>query len=78
MSHHLYLIDDKINSFKYVSACLMETVKHTPIQAEQCCLITHNNGKCHIKKGEYMELFEIQEDLEKRELKVELRTKMYK
>ena len=55
----------------------MEILKHNPIQAEQCCMITHNMGKAHIKKGEYLDLLELQGQLEEKELKVELRQKMY-
>jgi len=77
MMHHLYLLDDHKKSFNYVYACLMETLKHNSIQAEQCCLITHNTGKAHIKQGEYLELLEFQKELEHKELKVELRKEMY-
>jgi len=77
MKHHLYLFDDHVNSFKYVSACLMEVLGHVPLQAEQCCQIAHNNGKCHVKSGDYMELLELEEKLKNKELKVELRAEMY-
>ena len=35
---------------------LIEAVKHSPEQAEQCSLIVHYNGKCTVKTGEYTDL----------------------
>lgn len=50
---HLYLIrnDELPKSFDVTWASLQKVLKMSPIQAEQCCLITHNNGECHIKTG---------------------------
>ena len=44
----LYLIDDNFNTFEHVIDCLVAICDHTPIQAEQCALLTHINGKCDI------------------------------
>ena len=52
----LYLLDDNFNTFEHVIDCLVAICDHTPIQAEQCAWIVHNNGKCLVKKGSYEEL----------------------
>jgi ATP-dependent Clp protease adaptor protein ClpS len=53
---NLVLYNDNINSFQYVTECLIDFCKHDFIQAEQCAHIVHNNGKCGIKTGTYEEL----------------------
>lgn len=68
----LYLINDHENTFKYVYACLMRDLEMLPIQAESCCQIAHNVGKCHIKTGDILELIEIQTALDKRNIKTEI------
>jgi len=45
---HLYLLNDDTNSVDYVVNLLMYLCNHNAFQAEQCALITHSNGKCHI------------------------------
>ena len=74
---HLYLIDDNENSFNYVYAALIKYAHHQPIQAEQCCLITNETGKCHIKQGDVLELLKIQENLADAGLTIEFRQDMY-
>jgi len=68
----LVLYNDKVNSYMKVKACLIRYCDHLPIQAEQCTLIAHNVGKCNIKEGDFMDLFEIKSQLEEHNLKVEL------
>jgi len=68
----LVLYNDKENSYMKVKACLIRYCEHLPIQAEQCTLIAHNTGKCSIKTGDFMELFEIKSQLEQHNLTVEL------
>ena len=74
---HLYLYNDNENTFQKVWVALQKLAEHTPDQAEQCCLIAHQNGRCHIKSGEFMELHMIQQQLEKLNLKVELKDELY-
>jgi hypothetical protein len=74
---HLYLYNDREHSFLYVLTALREHVGHQPFQAEQCCMIAHENGKCHIKQGDFMELHEIKKKLENLNLKVELKDELY-
>ena len=47
-THKITLYNDDILSFDYVTACLIDICNHTPIQAEQCTLTAHNNGKVTI------------------------------
>ena len=60
----LYLIDDSFNTFDHVIDCLVAICDHSPLQAEQCALLTHYNGRCDILNGEILELKPFQEDLE--------------
>lgn len=53
-------------------ACLVKVCGHDSTQAEQCALVTHNNGKCQIKSGDFLKMFELQNDLQELSLKVEL------
>ena len=68
----LVLHNDDKNSYVYVVACLIRYCEHTPIQADQCALIAHNNKKVNIKTGDFMELFDMQNNLQKHNLNVEL------
>ena len=68
----LYLIDDSFNTFDHVIDCLVAICDHSPIQAEQCALLTHYNGKCDILCGEISELKPFQEDLELYGLNVQI------
>jgi ATP-dependent Clp protease adaptor protein ClpS len=57
--NHIVLFNDDHNEFAFVMACLIKYCNHTPIQAEQAALITHNVGKCSVKNGSLGELFAI-------------------
>jgi ATP-dependent Clp protease adaptor protein ClpS len=71
-THKLVLYNDDTHDFLYVIACLIRYCKHEPLQAEQCALITHNNGKCSVKTGDYLEMLELKTDLEDLELVTEI------
>lgn len=51
--YKLVLLNDEVNSFPYIIACLIRFCMHEPTQAEQCALIADNVGKCAIKHGSY-------------------------
>jgi ATP-dependent Clp protease adaptor protein ClpS len=53
---NLVLYNDDVNTFQWVIECLCEICKHSPIQAEQCALLVHYNGKCSVKRGTYDKL----------------------
>jgi ATP-dependent Clp protease adaptor protein ClpS len=52
----LIIFNDDFNTFDHVIDCLMQICEHDIIQAEQCTLIIHHNGKCQVKRGEYEKL----------------------
>ena len=60
----LVIHNDDYNTFDHVIDTLINVCKHNAIQAEQCTLIIHHNGKCEVKLGTLQELipmrFEIQ------------------
>jgi ATP-dependent Clp protease adaptor protein ClpS len=61
--HWLILHNDEVNTFIYVIDCLVQVCGHDSVQAEQCALITHHQGKCDVRKGEYAMLLPMKEDL---------------
>ena len=70
--NEIILYNDDVNTFDHVIDCLVAICDHTPIQAEQCALLTHINGKCDIVRGEIPELKAFQEDLELYGLNVQI------
>jgi ATP-dependent Clp protease adaptor protein ClpS len=54
--HEIIVYNDDINTFDHVIDTLIDTCDHNPLQAEQCTLIIHYNGKCAVKTGEYKDL----------------------
>jgi len=73
---HLYLINDDTNAVEYVVHLLMYLCSHNALQAEQCALLTHNTGKCHIYSSlNGMEVIAIYEALLKSGLNIELKDK---
>lgn len=52
----LVLYNDDFNTFDHVITSLVKVCRHTSIQAEQCALIIHNNGKCMVKRGSFDDL----------------------
>jgi ATP-dependent Clp protease adaptor protein ClpS len=49
----LIVYNDDFNTFDHVIDSLIKVCEHNPLQAEQCTLIIHNNGKCQVKRGNY-------------------------
>jgi len=68
----LVLYNDEDNSYFKVKASLIRFCDHMPMQADQCTLIAHNNGKVTIKEGDFIELLDMKNQLENYNLKVEL------
>jgi len=48
--------NDEVNTFDHVIECLVEICGHELIQAEQCAMIVHYNGKCSVKRGTFDQL----------------------
>ena len=55
-NHEIIVYNDDVNTFEHVIDTLVRVCGHTPVQAEQCSLIVHFNGKCTVKTGEYDKL----------------------
>ena len=55
-THKVAIYNDDINSYDYVTACLIKLCRHDPIQAEQCAILVHYKGKCTVKTGSLDEL----------------------
>jgi ATP-dependent Clp protease adaptor protein ClpS len=52
----LIVYNDDVNTFDHVIESLIKVCKHDTIQAEQCTMIIHYNGKCQVKYGVYEKL----------------------
>lgn len=50
-SHILVLYNDDFNTFDHVIKSLVEVCGHDEVQAEQCAILAHYRGSCHIKTG---------------------------
>jgi ATP-dependent Clp protease adaptor protein ClpS len=59
-THRLILKNDNEHDFMYVIASLIKFCNHERNQAEQCAIITHNNGKCDISSGDIIDMMELQ------------------
>ncbi len=68
----LVLFNDDFSSFDHVIDCLVAICEHDPIQAEQCALITHFNGRCVIKNGNTEDLLYLRNDLQHYNLDAEI------
>ena len=55
-NNEIVLYNDDVNSFDHVIDGLVDTCGHSPLQAEQCSLIVHYNGKCTVKTGALKDL----------------------
>ncbi len=49
--NNIILYNDEVNTFDFVIESLIEVCSHDLLQAEQCTLIVHYNGKCAVKQG---------------------------
>jgi ATP-dependent Clp protease adaptor protein ClpS len=68
----LILFNDDVNTFDFVIESLIEVCEHDPVQAEQCALIAHFNGKCPVKSGSFDELKPYYDEMTSRELTVSI------
>jgi len=66
VAHVLVLYDDSVNSIEFVVESLIKICRHSPEQANQVALITHFNGKCEAKEGDFDELMVMKRALNKR------------
>jgi ATP-dependent Clp protease adaptor protein ClpS len=68
----IVLYNDDKNTFEQVIDCLTKYCKHSVMQAEQCAMIVHYNGKCSVKEGDFMDLIPIHGALVDNNLKAEI------
>ncbi|MCF6213538.1 MAG: ATP-dependent Clp protease adaptor ClpS [Flavobacteriaceae bacterium] len=54
--YNIVLFNDDVHSFDFVIEMLIKVCEHSSVQAEQCSIIVHNNGKCTVKTGTFREL----------------------
>ena len=66
----LILFNDDFNTFDFVIESLIDVCGHDPIQAEQCALIAHFNGKCGIMTGSFDILKPMHDEMTERDLTV--------
>lgn len=71
-THKLVLYNDDVNSYGYIVACIIQFCSHEKIQAEQCAVIAHNNGKCTVKHGDYLEMLELKDNFEFVDIKTKI------
>ena len=62
-AYFLVIHNDDVNSFDYVIFLLVKVCGLDSVQAEQCMLISHHNGKCDVKKGNKEELKKLKDVL---------------
>jgi ATP-dependent Clp protease adaptor protein ClpS len=52
----LIIYNDDVNTFAFVTECLIDVCEHDALQAEQCTLLIHYTGKCVVKNGTFKKL----------------------
>jgi ATP-dependent Clp protease adaptor protein ClpS len=72
-THKLVIYNDDVNSYDYIMACLIKICDHERLQAEQCAVVAHNIGKCAVKTGDFMEMFELKTALDDLDIKSEIK-----
>jgi ATP-dependent Clp protease adaptor protein ClpS len=68
----LILYNDDVNTFDFVIDTLVEVCQHDPLQAEQCAMVVHFNGKCAVKTGSLNELKPRKDEMSNRKLIVSI------
>lgn len=71
-THRLVIYNDHVNSYQYIMASLIRFCKHEPLQAEQCALLAHMTGKCAVKSGDFMDMFELKNTFDGLDIKSEI------
>ncbi|MEZ5196253.1 MAG: ATP-dependent Clp protease adaptor ClpS [Bacteroidales bacterium] len=68
----LILFNDDVNTFDFVIETLIDVCGHDALQAEQCALVAHHNGKCAVLSGTVNELKPFCEEMTNRKLSVSI------
>ena len=69
---NLILYNDDYNTFDFIIKSLVEVCDHDLHQAENCALIAHYKGRCHIKKGSLDIIRPIYVEMTNRQITVEI------
>jgi ATP-dependent Clp protease adaptor protein ClpS len=59
----IVVYNDDVNTFEHVIQCFIAYCNHDPIQAEQCAMLIHYQGRTGVKNGSYDKLKPICEAL---------------
>lgn len=70
--NQIIIYNDDFNTFQFVIDTLIEVCGHEPLQAEQCTLMIHYNGKCSVKRGAYNKLKPLCENILERGITAEI------
>lgn len=68
----LILFNDEVNTFDFVIDTLVDVCGHDLMQAEQCAMVAHYNGKCPVKSGTFHELKPVHDEMNNRKLTVSI------
>lgn len=71
-THKVIIYNDDVNSYQYIMASLIRFCKHEPIQAEQCAVLAHMTGKCAVKSGDFLEMFDLKNTFDGLDIKSEI------
>ena len=71
-THKVIIYNDDVNSYQYIMASLIRFCKHEPIQAEQCAVLAHMTGKCEVKSGDFLEMFDLMNTFDGLDIKSEI------
>ena len=66
----LVLHNDDHKTFEFVVDSLIKICRHDEMQAEQCAMIAHFNGKCEVRKGIFEDLKLMKDELLERGISV--------
>lgn len=72
--YNLTVWNDEVNTFDWVTQTLVEVCDHEKLQAEQCTIIIHYNGKCAVKNGEYNTLKPMKDEIVERGINATIET----
>ena len=54
--YHIIVWNDEVNTFEWVIDTLIEICGHSEVQAEQCALLIHTQGKYAVQQGNFDDL----------------------
>ena len=73
IQRNLVVWNDDYNTFDWVIRSLVDVLDMGALQAEQCAVIADGKGTCIVKEGDWIDLFDINQELTSLGIKVELK-----